>query len=79
MPKQLPYAKDFVYKLPEGYTLPEQFRAKLDTLVDKTGMSNEDAQEFIDLHIAITEDFIHRLNEATVGAAVYAESSETKH
>lgn len=58
MPKQLPFAKDFEYSLPEGYTMEPDIRTKLDTLVDKTGLSNAEAQEFIDLHVELTEAFI---------------------
>lgn len=57
-------AKDYKYNLPEDYELKPKHRAKIDALVEKAGMSNELAQEFIDLHVEITEEFAAELEAA---------------
>lgn len=52
------------YKLPEDYVMQPEHRKQLDALVAKTGISNVDAQAFVDLHIDLTEDFVDRLQPA---------------
>lgn len=65
-------AEEFEYKLPEGYTMDVGLRAKLDKLVEKTGLSEEDAQAFVDLHVELMEDYAERAAEANGGTAEYA-------
>lgn len=55
---------EYTYTLPDGYTLEQPFRGKLDALVEEAVMSNELAQKFVDLHIELTEDFIQRFKSA---------------
>lgn len=57
-------ASTYVYTLPEDYTIKPQHREKLDKLVDRLGLSNAAAQEFIDLHVEITEDVVEELEAA---------------
>jgi len=49
-------ATEYTYVLPEGYELKPEHRAKLDKLVEETGLSNEHAQAFVDLHIEIVSE-----------------------
>lgn len=63
-------ASAYTYKLPEDYTLEPQHRAKLDVLVAKTGLSEQDAQAFVDLHVELTEDFVDRLRPMLRGLVV---------
>lgn len=72
MPKQLPHPRDYQYKLPEGYTMDITLREKLDKLVVDTGLTEAEAQKFIDLHVELTEDYAARLEEANGGQATYA-------
>lgn len=65
-------AEEYDYKLPEDYTIDATIRAKLDALVERTGLSEEDAQAFIDLHVELTEDFVKRLTEAQSLKTEYA-------
>lgn len=64
------YAKYYTYKLPEDYTLKQETRLKLDALVNKTGLSNEDAQRFVDIHVELTEDYASVMEEAMKGAVI---------
>jgi len=57
-------ASDYQYSLPEDYELNEETRKKLDALVDKAGLSNELAQEFLSLHVEIMEEFYITLQES---------------
>jgi hypothetical protein len=65
MPKQLQPPKDYIYNLPKDYTLPDQFRAKIDEIVLQQGLSNKEAQAWVDLHVEITEDFVARLMQSS--------------
>ena len=64
MPKQLPHPRDYEYTLPEGYTMDTTLRVKLDKLVTDTGLTNEEAQKYVDLHVELMEDYAARLAEA---------------
>lgn len=57
--------KNYEYQLPEGYIMAPELREKLDNLVAEAVMSNEMAQKFVDLHVALTEDYAKRLEEAS--------------
>lgn len=52
---------EYVYNLPEGYTMDEGLRTKLDKLVEKHELSEAEAQEFVDLHVELMEDYAERL------------------
>lgn len=58
MPKSK--AQHYEYKLPEDFELTEPFRLKLDSIVDETGLTNQQAQQFVDLHVEMTNDFVER-------------------
>lgn len=73
----MPKAKEYEYKLPEGYTMDVGLRTKLDKLVTKHKLSEAEAQEFIDLHVELTEDYAERLAEAQGGTAAYAPENPT--
>lgn len=51
------HPKDFTYKLPEDYEFKPEHRAKIDAVMEKLGADNETAQELIDIHVEIVEDF----------------------
>lgn len=55
---------EYVYNLPEDYTMKPETRSKLDALVEKTGISNEDAQAFIDIHVELMEEYAIGLQNA---------------
>jgi len=49
--------KGFVYELPEDYDLSDEHREKLDSLLEKLDVTDNDlAQELIDLHIELVEE-----------------------
>lgn len=64
-------AQNYEYKLPEGYTMDETLRQRLDALVDAAQMSEPLAQQFINLHVELLEDYLVRLAEANGGTAEY--------
>lgn len=47
----------YTYKLPEGYTLNHKHRSLLDILVGRHKMTNEEAQDFVDLHVEMIEEY----------------------
>lgn len=57
---------EYTYKLPADYTIKPETREKLDKLVYQLGLSNEQAQEFIDLHVELMEEY-------AAGAKAYME------
>lgn len=62
-------AEDYVYKLPEDYTMKPETRGKLDALVKKTRISNKDAQAFIDIHVELMEEYAIGLENANASKA----------
>jgi len=68
MPKPLPRAEEYTYELPDGYSMDKELRAKLDALVNKTALSENEAREFVALHIELMEDYADRLQTANKSA-----------
>lgn len=57
--------KDFVYELPEGYEFKPEHREKIDGIMEKLGVTdNALAQELIDIHVEIVEDYASELQGA---------------
>jgi len=50
-------AEKYTYILPEGYTIQPETRKQLDALVSRAGITNTLAQEFIDLHVTMMEEY----------------------
>jgi uncharacterized tellurite resistance protein B-like protein len=57
-------SQSFTYILPDDYVLQDKHRKKLDKLVDETRMNNAHAQQFIDLHVEITEETVEQIIKA---------------
>jgi acid phosphatase class B len=57
-------AEEFTYVLPEDYVLQDKHRKKLDKLVNETRMNNPHAQQFIDLHVEITDETVNLVVKA---------------
>lgn len=49
--------KAYVYKLPQGYEIKPGTRSKLDAITSKYKLMNEEAQEFVDLHVELVEEY----------------------
>lgn len=60
-------AAAYHYVLPDGYEFKPQTRAKIDALVEKTGLSNEDVQAFIDIHVELMEEYAAALEKSVSG------------
>lgn len=60
-------AQDYKYKLPEDYVLSDYHRLKLDSLVDECGLTEIQAQRFIDLHVEITEELVLKMTNVQEG------------
>ena len=69
-------ASEYNYKLPDDYTFPPEIREKLDDLVHKLGLSEEQAQAFIDIHVELTEDFAKRLTAQLTATDKEGESDD---
>lgn len=60
----------YVYKLPEDYEMKPEHREKLDDLVVKCQLTNEEAQELIDLHVELVEEYAKEMKKVTGGVVV---------
>lgn len=49
---------EYIYKLPEDYTIKPKTRKWLDKYAAKHRLSNHDMQEIIDVHVELTEEFV---------------------
>lgn len=58
-------AEEYIYKLPEDYVIKSETREKLDKLVHQLGLSNEQAQEFVDIHVELMEEYAAELAAST--------------
>lgn len=50
-------SEEYKYELPEGYEFKPETREKIDTLVHRLGLSQEDMQEFINIHVELMEEY----------------------
>lgn len=51
-------SKDFTYALPDGYVFSDEHRAKIDKVMDELGADNETAQELINIHVELLEQYV---------------------
>lgn len=65
--------KDYIYKLPEGYEFKPEHREKIDAVMEKLGADNETAQELINIHVEIVEDYTAELAAMSASTAQYVE------
>lgn len=57
--------KDFIYELPDGYEFKPEHREKIDAILAKLGVTdNALAQELINVHVEIVENYAAELNAA---------------
>lgn len=56
-------ASEYVYRLPEDYEFIPEDRARLDALVTSANLTEAQAQEFVDLHVSITNGTFKLLEE----------------
>lgn len=56
-------AQYYEYQLPEDYEMKPETRLKFDALVDEAGLTEIQAQRFLDLHVELMEDYAERLEE----------------
>lgn len=71
--------KDFTYNLPDGYEFKPEHRAKVDSWMEKAGVTdNQVAQELIDIHVEIVEDFANELATLYGKEASLATNYETE-
>ena len=61
----------YVYKLPDDYTMKFQHRVKIDKLVKEQNLTNEEAQEWIDLHVELVEELFGEMQGAMVRSVIF--------
>lgn len=67
--------EEYTYELPPNYTLPHEARIELDRLVEKHAMTNEEAQEFIDLHVEFIEEYAQAVKPAMIALALLSSAA----
>lgn len=59
----------YEYTLPQGYFLRPETKVKLDALVNKCKLSQEDAQAFVDVHVELIAEYNNAMCAAMVQLA----------
>ena len=57
----------YTYVLPEGYTMPEDKRVKLDKLTSNMKLTNIQAQKLVDLHVELVDEYAELMENYTRG------------
>lgn len=63
-------SKTYIYFLPDDYELEGETRRKLDEFVDHVGMNNTQAQQMVDLHVELVEEYADKAKDTMIGYAV---------
>lgn len=66
--------ENYTYILPGDYVLKDKHRRKLNIIANNSNMSNFQAQEVVDLHVEITEEFatemIKKATDLTIATGI---------
>lgn len=64
--------KSYIYRLPNDYTIEPSTRTKLDAITSKYKLMNEEAQEFVDLHVELVEEYAEKVGVYVRTTILYA-------